>query len=273
MARFACALNRFWVTRGYFSEARRSFEAVLAHADLSKERKAMIVPQMVEVLRFQGAYDRSCVLLQERLEFLRKAGEPLEVAETLSALGWTAFYLGAFEEARQYCYEGLALFQVAHNQAGIANCLSPLALTATVQGEYAQALELLHDIVALRREQGDLALLTYALNAQTRAAALGGQHMLAYQACREALTLALNLKQSFGMAYCLEAIAALAAAWRRTTHAVQFFSAANKLRTIIGVPLPPSLRVMRERELLALQVALGEESFDEHWEQGQKLVW
>jgi non-specific serine/threonine protein kinase len=193
------------------------------------------------------------------------------VAETLSALGWTAFYQGDFEKTRQYCQEGLVLFQETSDQAGIANCLSALALAATVQGEYTQALTWLREVVAIRRRQGDFATLAFALNAQAKAAALDGQHNMAQQACREALTLASTLKQPFGIAYSLESTAELASACRHTTHAAQLFGAANKLRANIGVPLPPSLRVMRERELLALRVSLGEESFAKHWTQGQSF--
>lgn len=269
--RFACALTRFWATRGFFNEGRRWFEVVLAHPQLSKSQRAAVDQQMVEILRYQGEYDRCRELLEERLALLRELDEPSGVAETLSSLGWTAFYQGDFEETWRYSQEGLALFQESNDQAGIANCLSALALAATVQGEYVQALTWLQEIIAIRRKLGDLAVLAHALNAQARAAALGGQRELAHQACWEALTLASTLKQPFGIAYSLEAIATLAMAWHHMPRSVRIFGAADKLRTNIGVPLPPSLRLVRERELLVLRVSLGEESFTDHWMQGQML--
>jgi len=270
-ARLVCALTRFWVARSLLSEGRHWFEAVLAHADLSRARRAQVIQHMVEVLRFQGAYERSRSLLEERLALLQELHEPMGQAETLGSLGWTAFYQGNFAEADQYCRAGLALSQEADDQAGIANCLSGLALTATVQGEYAQALAWLQEVIDIRRKRSDHAALAFALNAQAKAALLDGQSALAIQACREALTLTSTLKHPFGIAYSLESIAALASVCHHTIRAVRLFGAAHALRTAIGAPLPPSLHAMRERELLALRVRLGEATFTGHWAQGQTL--
>ena len=107
------------------------------------------------------------------------------------------------------------------------------------------------------------------MNAQARAAALQGEHAFACESCQEALTLTYILKQPFGTIYSLEAAATIASAQGNTVRAVRLFSAAHTLRASIGVPLPPSLRMVREREVFLLHSHLAEDIFTEHWAQGK----
>ena len=65
--------------------------------------------------------------------------------------------------------------------------------------------------------------------------------------------------------------AEIASAQGDARRAVHLFSAAHALRASIGIPLPPSLQAMREREMLSLRVQLGESSFAEQWVHGQSL--
>jgi non-specific serine/threonine protein kinase len=271
-ARIACALERFWVTRSKLSEGRFWYESVLARPELPIHLRLRVLQQITEILRFQGEYPRMRRLLQERLELVRAQGNPALLAETLSSLGWTAFYQGESEEAIRLCNESLELFRQTGDQAGIAASLSGLALVATLQQAYPRALELLREVVALRRQLQDHAALAYALNAQARAAALHGEETLARAACLEALDLTTRLRQPFGTAYNLEAGATVASAQNHTSAAAQLFSAAHALRVRFSIPLPPALRATRERELLPLRVQLGAEAFAAQWRQGQALT-
>jgi non-specific serine/threonine protein kinase len=270
-ARMACALGHYWVTRSRLSEGRHWYEIVLAQSHLSVPLRAMVLKHAVEILRFQGEYVRVRTLLEERLALQRTLSVSSDQAETLCSLGWTAFYQGDFEEAIRYCQEALPLFQQTKDQPGIAQCLSGLALVATLQGEYSQAETLLQEVIEIRRALHDESMLSHALCAQARVYVRQGKHTQACQVCREALTLASALKQPFGIAYSLEVAAEIASAQGDALRAVHLFSAAHALRASIGIPLPPSLQAMREREMLSLRVQLGEGSFAEQWAHGQSL--
>src|SRR2546429_1188631 len=146
-------------------EGRRLFEAVLAHPALSVSQRVLVLQSIVEILRYQGEYERSRSLLEERLLLLRELHEPLKEAEALGALGWTAFYQGQFEEAGSYSRAGLAIFRASSDVSGIANCLSCLALTAIVQGEYTQSLTWLQEVLMIRRALNDEVALAHCYNA------------------------------------------------------------------------------------------------------------
>ncbi len=268
-ARIAAAMGAFWVTRSRLSEGGYWYEVILGLADLSTELRIVILQQAVEILRFQGEYDRVRSLLEERVALLRTSSASAGLAETCCSLGWNAFYQGECDEAIKYCTEGLKLFTAAGDQRGRAECLSVLALVAVLQQKYPRARAHLQEVIFIRRELHDHALLAYALNAQARVAVLQGEKILASNSCREALQLVSTLKQPFGSAYCFEAVAALAGACADTTRAVQLFGAAHALRTAIGIPFPPSLRAWHEREILPLRVQQGEDLFAAQWAQGQ----
>jgi DNA-binding CsgD family transcriptional regulator len=172
-----------------------------------------------------------------------------------------------------HCQEALQLFQQAKNQQGVAECLSGLALVATLQEEYSQAEACLQEVIEIRRRLHDESALGHALCAQARVFLRQDKQKQACQACQEALTLASRLKQPFGIAYSLEVTAEIASAQGDAARAVHLFSAAHTLRVSIGIPLPPSLQVMRERENLSLRVHLGEGPFAEHWVYGQSLSY
>ena len=270
-ARIACALERFWVTRSRLSEGRFWYEALLARPELAMRWRINVLQQATEILRFQGEYTRMRVLLDERVTLVREQHEPALLAETLNSLGWAAFYQDRSEEAIRLCSESLDLYQQMDDQLGIATSLSGLALVMTQQRAYPRALELLQEAVTIRRQQQDHASLAYALNAQAKAAALHGEEVLARSACLEALELTTRLRQPFGTAYNLEASAIVASMLGQTSTAIQLFSVGQKLRDRFGIPLPPSLRTMREQELLPLRLQLGTEAFALQWDQGQEL--
>lgn len=271
-ARIACALGHFWTTRSRLNEGHYWYEMSLKHPELSRETRIAVLHHMAEILRFQGDYARVRTLLKERLAFLQEGqSEVAEIADTLSSLGWAAFYIGEFAEAIRSCNEGLHLFQQIDNQQGIATCLSGLIMVATLQQEYRQALTLLETVLDIRRQQQDQATLAYTLNAQARVAALYGEDELACRACREALELTARLRQPFGTAYGLEAAATIAYMRGDVGSATQLFSASQVLRERIGVPLPPSIYTMREQEYRLLRVKLGKNIFTSQWKQGLTL--
>ncbi len=270
-ARIAAALGPFWVTRSRLSEGRYWYELILALPDLAVALQVIVMQKMVEILRFQGEYSRMRALLEERLVLLRALDTPVTLAESCCSLGWTALYQGECEEAIKYCTEGLDLFRGVGDQQGIARCLSGLALVAMLQEEYPRARALLQEVVLIRRILHDHAELAYALNAQAKVAVFQGETTLACEACQEALVLVSTLKQPFGTAYSLESIAALARTCGDAISAVQLFGAAYALRTEVGIPIPPSLRALHEREMLLLRVQLGESSFEEQWTHGQSF--
>jgi hypothetical protein len=53
---------------------------------------------------------------------------------------------------------------------------------------------------------------------------------------------------------------------------VRLWAAADALRDAIGAPLPPLARAERDREVVALKAALGEEAFTTAWSAGGTLT-
>jgi hypothetical protein len=70
----------------------------------------------------------------------------------------------------------------------------------------------------------------------------------------------------------LEGIAGVAVEGGRMDRAARLFGAADAVRSKIGTPLPPLHRAACERHGAAARAALGEEQFEQQWEQGRVLT-
>lgn len=269
--RIATALEPFWAASNRLSEGRQWYETLLALPDLPKALRANLLQQPITILRFQGEDALIRALLEERITLLHELDATAELAETYASLGWTAFYQGRCEEAIHYFNEGRQLAHASNNQSQYATCLSGLAMAATLQEEYPRAKELLQEVITIWRSLQDYTSLAYALTAQAHVAAFQDEEPLARAACREILQLTWRQKQALGTTNSFEAIAALATLCGDAKRAVWLFSAATVLRTSIGIPFPPSMQVLHERELLPLRIQLGPDGFAEQWAYGQSL--
>ncbi len=269
--RIATALEPFWTASNRLSEGRQWYETLLALPDLPKALRANLLQQPITILRFQGEDALIRALLEERITLLIELDATAELAETYASLGWTAFYQGRCEEAIHYFNEGRLLAHASNNQWQYATCLSGLAMVATLQEEYPRAKELLQEVITIWRSLQDYTSLAYALTAQAHVAAFQGEEPLARAACREILQLTWRQKQALGTTNSFEAIAALATLCGDAKRAVWLFSSATVLRTSIGIPFPPSMQVLQERELLPLRAQLGPDQFTQQWAYGESL--
>ena len=173
----------------------------------------------------RGDYDRAQTLYTEALRVCREAGESGLEGQILCDLGSVVWMQGDYETARYHTLAGLQIARKQGSKLGIAFALYNLGHIVSLQGEYAEAHDYQAESLALWQEQGS----------------------------------------KRGIVFSLEDLAeqALAQGWME--RAAQLYLAAACLRERIGEPVPLARKQDYERNVAAVQNALGAEAYHALW--------
>lgn len=279
-AQLAVALCSFWVIHNHFSEGRHWFETLLTieqdSEQLSPARRTQVLFGAAEFARYQGAYGRTCVLLEEQIALCQQLNDAFGLAEGQGYLGTVLGLQGNYELAKQLCQTSLDFYHSAQyldstkKSRGRTAALTTLAFIALSQGKYLHAITLSEENCQLLRETGNHTHLLYGLFTLAQATILQGDTERSRTACREALDLAQQLQHMYGLASCLGLIAGIAGHAEQPVQAARLFGAAHALQERIQTPHPPTGRALQERMVLTVRTALGKEQFTAHYSAGQR---
>ena len=160
--KLAVALQGFWILRGYATEGRAYVGATLemvgglAESEVAKAHALYVGATLASA---QGDYAEAQRMLEECLVLRRAQGQAVEIAGTLSSLGWARLHAGDAKGAEEPEREALGLFQAAKHQVGEAITYLHLGLIGFLTGgaeaarkELAQALTLSRKVSYLEVE-------------------------------------------------------------------------------------------------------------------------
>jgi predicted ATPase/DNA-binding SARP family transcriptional activator len=157
-ATLALACNPFWRIRGYISEGRRRFEAVLAcNGAISDDARAAVLDRACNLTHLQGDHGQALALAEEALALRRRLGDRRGLAQALNTCGNVAWAMTEYDKAGTLYDESLALFGEVDDPEGKANALNNRAMVASAQGDFARASALYGECLALLRLLGNTA--------------------------------------------------------------------------------------------------------------------
>jgi len=152
--KFAVALARFWMLRGYASEGRSVVQAALAlpavHSSDLPRAWALYVGAILA--GSQGEHVEASRMLAECLELRRRLGDPVEIAATLSTLALYRLHAGDPAAAATAEREALQMFRGLGDRIGEAICLLHLGQIAMYLGDDSSARSELGNALAIARE-------------------------------------------------------------------------------------------------------------------------
>jgi predicted ATPase/DNA-binding SARP family transcriptional activator len=261
-----------WAQSDYV-EATATFEMSLglfqALDDL--DGMAAVSSNLGVLAMYQGDYGRAAVLLERSLALRRECGDRWGTAACLLNLGAMAGKQGDLPRAQAYYEESLALYRGIGHERAIAMLLLNLADIAEARGEVDQARAWATESLGMRRQLGDKGGMATAL---TRLGSLALRRN-AIEKARTYYAESLTLLQALGdkeyIAVALEGFATLAAAEQQWEQAARLWGAAEVLRQMISVPLPPGMRAEYEAQLLLVQSHLDERVFARAWQEGRTM--
>jgi predicted ATPase/DNA-binding CsgD family transcriptional regulator len=159
LARFACALWRFWRVRGDLSEGLgclgRAAACVSGDDNLAPLR-AHLLAGAGRLAWLKGDQAAAVAHGETSLAIARELGDQECTARALNILGGVANRQGNFVKARAYHEEALACNRAIGDQDGIAGSLTNLAVEVMEMGGFEEAGALLEEARALFTNLGNL---------------------------------------------------------------------------------------------------------------------
>ena len=235
--RMLTALARFAEVRGLFAEARDSFSHLLALPDTAA-RDAIRARALAAAARLAWVSDdmpASEKYLPEAVSIFRELNDERGLAFTLSISALLSAHAGDFTTAESFIGEAAAIAERLSDKRVNALILRSESVLAANKNDYARSLSFAERSFTLCRELGDDWLAgTIQWSIGVNAAFLG-RYDEARANFEDCLRGAQALGNRWGLAYPLEAFAALAAAQHQYERAARLLGAAEALRARHGL--------------------------------------
>jgi predicted ATPase/DNA-binding SARP family transcriptional activator/DNA-binding CsgD family transcriptional regulator len=152
----AAALWWFWSRRGHFGEGARWLEGALGKDDRAEPTaRAGALYGLGFILGEQNDYGRAQACLEEALALYEELGDRGRVAESLTSLGWMAYWTSGAARAAALYEQSLAVARRSANRRDIPRTLTGLASIVFEEGDYERAQKLWGEALAAHREQGE----------------------------------------------------------------------------------------------------------------------
>ncbi len=309
--RIGGALGIFWQLRGYPSEGRRWLEALLRDSPGATAIRAKALGVAGNLARVQDDYSVAEAHYREARSIYEGLGDQRGVAEILDGLGYLGWKRAEYAAAQSSLERSLALFEELEHGPGIAHALDGLGILASERGLVDRAQEyyerslaayrklgdqrgvamLLNNIGAMRYRQGEheaartcleesltiqreignhrgVAIALINLGHTARAAGSAKESRDTY---RSAMAMLRDLGDRAGLAEIAEGLAYLVASQGGHAVAATLLGAAQALRAVIGVPIPPADRREYDRAVQTLRTALRDDALQSAWDKGRTM--
>lgn len=164
--RMCGALQRYWATRGHFSEGRDWCERILGMpgAEMPTPQRASALQAAGLLAYYQSDYGAAQRHLEESLSIRKQLGDRPGVCASLNYLGNVAIERGDYDSARTTHEASLTIARELGNQLKIANSLLNLGVIAENQKRHQDARTLGEQGLAIRRRLDDRRGIAVALN-------------------------------------------------------------------------------------------------------------
>jgi predicted ATPase/class 3 adenylate cyclase len=187
-------------------------------------------------------------------------------------MGWAAVGLGDYALARKRLNQVLTSSLTEGLKGRTAAVLGGLAEVDLREGRYEAASKLIEESLAIRREIGDKWQIGVALGTWAWIAVLQQDWDSAFFRLKQSVTIRDEIGDQGGLVWCLEKLGQVALGKETDEKAAKIFSAAASIRAAMGSTINPFDRSEYERDIALLRRQLGEEKFNNAWNQGRALT-
>ncbi len=268
--RLVAAVSSFWLTRGYWSEARRWLESALAdgtESDPQLRRDVLADAGLVAV--WQGDFERGSAAADELLALAAETDSNRARAVLLA--GIVANRSGDLDRAAQLYAETAQLARELGDSRLLSIAVNNLGDVALNRGEYERALEFFEESLAIGRGLQDHDLLARALTNLGFTALMLGDIQRTRSLLRDALIAAREIGHVEGFTY---GFAGLAAAYAREdpTRAAHLIGRADMLCEETASNLATFEARVRDETEAELRATLGDDAYTTVYAEGRALA-
>lgn len=267
----AGALWRFWFARGNIVEGKKFLEGALQQADAAAPAaRAKCYVGLGTMAWILSDYQEAIRMHEQALALYRELGDTRGMAQALVNLGGAYLSIGNYEQAILCLDQSLALARQRADGLLETEALTVLGELARYRGEYAQAQVLHEESLAVASKIGHLQQIALSLNNLGLVATRQGYFARAVQLHRQSLEVYRTGQEVRFIPECLEGLADAQSAMGQSIRAVVLLGAADALRALIGVTVPPMDRDAYDGLLLRVRQELQDE-FQSAWTRGNAM--
>jgi predicted ATPase/DNA-binding SARP family transcriptional activator len=267
----AARLSRFWLVRGFLTEATSWLEQALAVGEPGSA-KATGLRWLAIFAMEQGEIDRPAALAEEALAMHRSSADELGVARSLDIVGDTKMRGGDLVGAAEFFEEGIETARRLDARPELGTMLYDLGVVCLFQAELDRAGMLLEEARTVFRELGFARGEGSALQGLAFVAVERDQPRRALSLLGGALSLYIGLAWVGGLLNCLDQVAQLFVVIGEPAPAATIWGAHAARCDEIGREYAHPLEAAARDEAIAgARSTLGEEAFARGWEQGAQL--
>ena len=270
VAQAGWALWLFWWVRGHLVEGRSWMQDLLAAAvdqlsELSRTRASAVLGVMSF---WQADFGDAVPRLASALDSFRTLDDSTGIALSQLALGFMEASAGEVSAALPRFDEARERFETAGDPWGLALALNAMCWIAvsTDLDEFSD--ETFDEAVAMCRRVGIVVDEGMALGNRGRRRLYRGDRESARRDMGDGLEILWSNSIPSATSYLIDSFGELVHAEGDHHLAALLFGGAERIRTTTNFPLLPFMRVRWERFVTAMKSELGEEGFEQAWNEG-----
>ena len=259
--------------QGAYGPAAALYAQALAlrHALQDRPGIAAALSGLGSVAREQGNYDQAVTLQQEALRLRSEMGDSQAIAYSLHLLAIAFDSQGDYSRAMALAEESVALKRALGDSWSMANSIILLGHVVYHQGDYERAERFFEEGLAVKRALRDRRKGAEALHGLVRVAVRRCEHARALTLAAEGLNLSWQVGARAEVAQWLLAVSTVFAALQQPKRAAQLSGAAEVLREVLRMHLPPIEQSELEELGSALRTTLGQQALATAWAAGRRL--
>jgi len=256
----AGSIGRYWIERGSLAEMRSWLKRSLSGGPRHGPAFAGAINRLSSAVYLQGEYELARTTAEEALTAAREVGDPMRIQYALTNLANALEAMDLLDEAWPIEEEVLRICRDLRREHPrlLTLALINISYSALIRGWYEDAVAYSEEAISVTREHGDSWSAGVAKCNLAEASLHLGRVDLAAEQVMDAISIGVDVSDRLLQADCLEVLAAVEVERGAHLSAARILGTSETLRGVIGYPLQPAERALRQDTLAKIRTGIGE---------------